>query len=47
MLLATDWAADDIQLIQAIGLLSTRFGALAAEAAPRRRVGDQTRAVVS
>ncbi|GEA87414.1 hypothetical protein [Cellulomonas cellasea] len=38
-LLATDWAEDDIPLIQTIGLLSNVFGPLAAEALRRRRGG--------
>ncbi|MFI6825325.1 hypothetical protein ACIBJE_30910 [Micromonospora sp. NPDC050187] len=38
-LLATDWQEDDIPLIQTIGLLSNRFGPLAAEALRRRRGG--------
>ncbi|WP_198543156.1 hypothetical protein [Pseudofrankia sp. BMG5.36] len=40
-LLATDWAEEDIPLIQTIGLLSNRFGPLAAEALRRRTGGDQ------
>ncbi|WP_198318643.1 hypothetical protein [Pseudofrankia inefficax] len=40
-LLATDWAQEDIPLIQTIGLLSDRFGSLAAEALQRRRGGEQ------
>jgi hypothetical protein len=40
-LLATDWAEDDIPLIQTIGLLSNSFGALAAEALQRRRGGGE------
>ncbi|PZG22627.1 hypothetical protein C1I95_04900 [Micromonospora craterilacus] len=40
-LLATDWAEEDIPLIQTIGLLSDRFGALAAEALRRRRGGEE------
>ncbi len=40
-LLATDWADDDIPLIQTIGLLSNTFGALAAKALRRRRDGGQ------
>lgn len=40
-LLATDWAEDDIPLIQTIGLLSRCFGPLAAEALRRRRGGEQ------
>lgn len=40
-LLATDWAEDDIPLIQTIALLSHRFGALAAEALQRRRGGGE------
>ncbi|MEV0394978.1 hypothetical protein [Polymorphospora rubra] len=38
-LLATDRAEEDIPLIQTIGLLSERFGPLAAEALQRRRGG--------
>lgn len=40
-LLATDWAEDDIPLVQTIGLLSNRFGPLAAEALQRRRGGGE------
>lgn len=40
-LLATDWAEDDIPLIRTIGLLSERFGALAAEALQRRCGGGE------
>ncbi len=40
-LLATDWAEEDIPLIQTIGLLSDRFGSLAAEALRRRRGGEE------
>lgn len=40
-LLAADWAEEDIPLIQTIGLLSNRFGPLAAEALRRRRGGGQ------
>ncbi|MET7419981.1 hypothetical protein [Dactylosporangium sp. NPDC005555] len=40
-LLATDWAEDDIPLIQTIGLLSNWFGPLAAEALQRRRGGGE------
>ncbi|GAB3088690.1 hypothetical protein GCM10027186_57570 [Micromonospora schwarzwaldensis] len=40
-LLATDWAEEDIPLTQTIGLLSHRFGPLAAEALRRRRGGGQ------
>lgn len=40
-LLATDWAEDDVPLIQTIGLLSNRFGPLAAEALQRRRGGGE------
>jgi hypothetical protein len=40
-LLATDWAEEDIPLIQTIGLLSDRFGPLAAEALRRRRGGGE------
>lgn len=40
-LLATDWSEDDIPLIQTIGLLSRRFGPLAADALRRRRGGEQ------
>lgn len=40
-LLATDWAEDDIPLIQTIGLLSDHFGPLAADALQRRRGGDE------
>ncbi|MEU8301836.1 hypothetical protein AB0C04_31685 [Micromonospora sp. NPDC048909] len=40
-LLATDWAEEDIPLIQTIGLLSDRFGPLAAEALRRRRGGEE------
>lgn len=40
-LLASDWSEDDIPLIQTIGLLSNRFGALAAEALQRRRRGGE------
>ncbi|MGC4750563.1 hypothetical protein ACLQ28_33615 [Micromonospora sp. DT201] len=39
-LIATDWAEEDIPLIQTIGLLSDRFGPLAAEALRRRRRGE-------
>jgi hypothetical protein len=39
-LLAADWAEEDIPLIQTIGLLSYRFGPLAAHAL-RRRGGEQ------
>jgi len=39
-LLATDWAEDDIPLIQTIGLLSNSFAALATEALKRRRGGE-------
>lgn len=39
-LLATDCSEDDIPLIQTIGLLSNRFGPLAAEALRRRRGGE-------
>ncbi|MFD6735946.1 hypothetical protein ACFWDZ_33150, partial [Micromonospora aurantiaca] len=39
-LLATDWAEEDIPLIQTIGLLSHMFGPLAAEALRRRRGGE-------
>ena len=38
-LLATDWAEEDIPLIQTIGLLSSRFGPLAADALRRRHHG--------
>lgn len=40
-LLATDWAEEDIPLIQTIGLLSNTFGALAAKALRRRTGGGQ------
>lgn len=40
-LLSADWAEDDIPLIQTIGLLSNRFGPLAAEALQRRRGGAE------
>ncbi|MFI5490344.1 hypothetical protein [Micromonospora echinaurantiaca] len=40
-LLAADWAEEDIPLIQTIGLLSDRFGPLAAEALRRRRGGEE------
>lgn len=40
-LLTTDWAEDDIPLIQTIGPLSHRFGPLAAEALQRRRGGGE------
>ncbi|HEY0696582.1 MAG TPA: hypothetical protein VGD43_02095, partial [Micromonospora sp.] len=40
-LLATDWVEDDIPLIQTIGLLSSRFGPLAAEALQRRCGGGE------
>jgi hypothetical protein len=40
-LLATDWSEEDIPLIQTIGLLSNRFGPLAAEALRRRRGGEE------
>jgi len=40
-LLATDWAEEDIPLIQTIGLLSRQFGPLAAEALQRRRGGAE------
>ncbi|MEU2665517.1 hypothetical protein ACLQ20_24770 [Micromonospora sp. DT46] len=40
-LLATDWAEEDIPLIQTIGLLSHWFGPLAAEGLRRRRGGEQ------
>jgi hypothetical protein len=40
-LLAADWAAEDIPLIQSIGLLSDHFGPLAAEALQRRRGGAE------
>lgn len=40
-LLATDWAEQDIPLIQTIGLLSDWFGQLAAEALRRRRGGEK------
>ncbi|MET7394863.1 hypothetical protein ABZS66_15375 [Dactylosporangium sp. NPDC005572] len=40
-LLAAGWAEEDIPLIQTIGLLSNRFGPLAAEALRRRRAGEQ------
>ncbi|MER7892895.1 hypothetical protein ABTX15_24045 [Micromonospora sp. NPDC094482] len=40
-LLATDWAEEDIPLIQTIGLLSDRFGPLAAEALRRRHGGEE------
>jgi hypothetical protein len=40
-LLATDWAEEDVPLIQTIGLLSDRFGPLAAEALRRRRGGEE------
>ncbi|GLW30631.1 hypothetical protein Areg01_35710 [Actinoplanes regularis] len=40
-LLATDWTEGDIPLIQTIGLLSDRFGPLAAEALRRRRSGEE------
>ncbi|MEV4889213.1 hypothetical protein AB0K48_07485 [Nonomuraea sp. NPDC055795] len=40
-LLATDWAEEDIELIQIIGLLSDKFGPLAAEALKRRRGGAE------
>nr|MDT0659119.1 hypothetical protein [Micromonospora sp. DSM 115978] len=39
-LLATDWNKDDVPLIQTIGLLSHRFGPLAADAL-RRRGGEE------
>ncbi|MEU1616491.1 hypothetical protein ABZ479_04210 [Streptomyces sp. NPDC005722] len=39
-LLATDWAEEDIPLIQTMGLLSNHFGALAADALRRRRGGE-------
>jgi hypothetical protein len=39
-LIATDWAEEDIPLIQTIGLLSNRFGPLASEALRRRRGGE-------
>jgi hypothetical protein len=42
-LLASDWAEEDIPLIQTIGLLSNRFGPLAADALRRRREGEQAR----
>jgi len=38
-LLATDWAEEDIGLIKMIGLLSDKFGPLAADALKRRRGG--------
>ncbi|GGN46362.1 hypothetical protein FHR83_008565 [Actinoplanes campanulatus] len=38
-LLATDWHEDDVPLIRTIGLLSNRFGPLAAEALSRRPGG--------
>jgi hypothetical protein len=40
-LLATDRVEEDIPLIQTIGLLSDRFGPLAADALRRRRRGEQ------
>ncbi|MCP2322269.1 hypothetical protein HDA40_000776 [Hamadaea flava] len=40
-LLAADWAEEDIPLIQTIGLLSHRFGPLAADALRRRRGGEE------
>ncbi|MFC4857216.1 hypothetical protein [Actinophytocola glycyrrhizae] len=40
-LLAADWEEADIPLIQTIGLLSDRFGPLAAEALKRRGGGEQ------
>ncbi|GEM_PF-7112862 len=40
-LLAADWAEEDIALIQTIGLLSDRFGPLAADALRRRLGGEQ------
>ncbi|QLQ35339.1 hypothetical protein [Micromonospora robiginosa] len=40
-LLAADWTSEDIPLIQTIGLLSNRFGPLAAEALGRRRDGGE------
>ncbi|CRK56872.1 hypothetical protein [Alloactinosynnema sp. L-07] len=40
-LLATDWAEEDIPLIQTIGLLSNTFGPLAAKALRRRTGGGQ------
>lgn len=40
-LLATDWAEEDVPLIQTIGLLSNQFGALAADALRGRREGEQ------
>ncbi|MCC5580113.1 hypothetical protein IMZ11_31260 [Microtetraspora sp. AC03309] len=40
-LLAAGWAEEDIPLIRTIGLLSNRFGPLAARALQRRHGGDQ------
>lgn len=40
-LLAEDWTEEDIPLIQTIGLLSNRFGPLAADALRRRRGGER------
>ncbi|MET8373860.1 hypothetical protein ACPXB1_30305 [Micromonospora sp. DT68] len=40
-LLAADWAEDAIPLIQTIGLLSSQFGPLAADALQRRRGGAE------
>jgi hypothetical protein len=40
-LLASDWAQEDIPLIQTIGLLSDKFSPLAAEALGRRPGGEQ------
>jgi hypothetical protein len=41
-LLASDWAEEDIPLIQTVGLLSNTFGPLAAKAPRRRADGGQT-----
>ncbi|MBC6464758.1 hypothetical protein HKK74_04495 [Actinomadura alba] len=38
-LLAADWADEDVEIIRTIGLLSERFGVLAAHALKRRRGG--------
>ncbi|MGH3190867.1 MAG: hypothetical protein ACRDOL_27115 [Streptosporangiaceae bacterium] len=40
-MLASDWTAEDIPLIQTIGLLSDRFGPLAAHALQRRQGGTE------